>query len=65
MGATLQGRFDTARHPANLPEWYNAYYDRIERMVERDENQESVIIWSMGNETGNGKVFHDAYLWRT
>jgi beta-galactosidase len=63
MGATLQGWFDTTKHPAYLPQWYNAYNDRIERLVERDKNHASVIIWSMGNETGNGKVFHDAYLW--
>jgi len=63
MGASLQGWFDTTRHPAYLPQWYNAYYDRINRMVERDKNHASVIIWSLGNETGNGKVFHDAYTW--
>jgi len=63
MGASLQGWFDTTRHPAYMPEWYNAYFDRIERMVERDKNHASVIVWSMGNETGNGKVFHDAYTW--
>ncbi|HEX8459988.1 MAG TPA: glycoside hydrolase family 2 TIM barrel-domain containing protein, partial [Segetibacter sp.] len=63
MGASLQGNFDTTRHPAYLPQWYNAYFDRIVRLEARDKNHPSVIIWSMGNETGNGKVFHDAYLW--
>lgn len=63
MGATLQGRFDTTIHPAYLPLWAPAHMDRIERLVERDKNHPSVIIWSMGNECGNGKVFHDAYLW--
>ncbi len=37
--------------------------DREKRLVERDKNHPSVIIWSLGNECGNGKVFHDAYLW--
>jgi len=37
--------------------------DRIARLVERDKNHPSVIIWSMGNECGNGKVFHDAFTW--
>jgi beta-galactosidase len=63
MGAALQGRFDTTIHPAYLPLWAPAHMDRIERLVERDKNHPSVIIWSMGNECGNGKVFHDAYLW--
>jgi beta-galactosidase len=37
--------------------------DREKRLVERDKNHPSIIIWSLGNECGNGKVFHDAYLW--
>ena len=63
MGASLQGWFDSTKHPAYLPQWAPAHMDRIERLVERDKNHPSVIIWSMGNECGNGKVFHDAYLW--
>jgi beta-galactosidase len=63
MGAALQGGFDTTVHPAYLPLWAPAHMDRIERLVERNKNHPSVIIWSMGNECGNGKVFHDAYLW--
>ncbi|MEO5681669.1 MAG: glycoside hydrolase family 2 TIM barrel-domain containing protein [Chitinophagaceae bacterium] len=63
MGASLQGWFDTTVHPAYLPLWAPAHMDRIRRLVERDKNHASVIIWSMGNECGNGKVFHDAYLW--
>lgn len=63
MGATLQGGFDTTVHPAYLPVWEAAHMDREKRMVERDKNHASVIIWSLGNECGNGKVFHDAYNW--
>jgi beta-galactosidase len=63
MGASLQGWFDSTKHPAYLPLWAPEYFDRINRLVERDKNHPSVIIWSMGNETGNGKVFHDSYLW--
>jgi beta-galactosidase len=63
MGANGQGTFDTTVHPAYLPLWAPAHMDRIHRLVERDKNHPSVIIWSMGNECGNGKVFHDAYLW--
>jgi beta-galactosidase len=63
MGASNQGGFDTAVHPAYLPQWAAAHMDREKRLVERDKNHPSVIIWSLGNECGNGKVFHDAYLW--
>lgn len=63
MGASLQGWFDSTVHPAYLPQWAPSYMDRMVRLVERDKNHPSVIIWSMGNETGNGKVFHDGYLW--
>jgi beta-galactosidase len=63
MGASLQGPFDTTVHPAYLPQWAPAFMDRIGRLVERDKNHPSVILWSMGNECGNGKVFHDAYQW--
>ena len=63
MGASLQGSFDQSKHPAYLPQWYNAYANRTHRMVERDKNHASVIIWSLGNETGNGLVFHDNYKW--
>lgn len=63
MGAALQGWYDTTVHPAYLPEWEPAFMDREQRVVERDKNHPSVILWSMGNECGNGKVFHDAYNW--
>ena len=63
MGAALQGNFDKLVHPAYLPSWEPAFRDRITRMVERDKNHASIIIWSLGNECGNGKVFFDAYDW--
>ncbi|MEI6950322.1 glycoside hydrolase family 2 TIM barrel-domain containing protein, partial [Paraflavisolibacter sp. H34] len=61
--ASLQGWFDTTKHPAYLPQWAPAHIDRTVRLVERDKNHPSVIIWSLGNECGNGKVFHDTYTW--
>ena len=36
------------------PEWTHAYLDRAERMLERDKNHPSVIMWSVGNESGPG-----------
>jgi len=63
MGAEWQNWFDKKRHPAYLATWAPAHLDRIERMFQRDKNHPSVIIWSMGNECGNGPVFYDAYKW--
>lgn len=63
MGAEWQAWFDKKKHPAYLPEWAPAHMDREVRMVERDKNHPSIIIWSLGNECGNGPVFHDAYKW--
>lgn len=63
MGAVGQGWIDEGWHVAYRPEWEAAHWDRIKRMYERDKNVTSVILWSMGNECGNGKVFKDAYKW--
>nr|WP_294925078.1 glycoside hydrolase family 2 TIM barrel-domain containing protein [uncultured Flavobacterium sp.] len=63
MGAELQGSFDKSKHPAYLPEWAPAHLDRIKRMFALDKNHPSIIIWSLGNECGNGPVFYDAYDW--
>ncbi len=36
------------------PAWEELYVDRIERMVRRDKNHPSIIMWSLGNESGSG-----------
>jgi len=46
---------------AKVPSWEKAHIDRMVRMVERDKNHPSVIIWSMGNEAGNGVNFYEGY----
>ncbi len=46
---------------AKDPLWKNAHIDRMLRMVKRDKNHPSVIIWSMGNEGGNGINFMEGY----
>jgi len=48
---------------ANRPEWKKAHQDRIQSMVERDKNHPCVIIWSMGNEAGDGTNFEAASDW--
>jgi beta-galactosidase len=63
MGATQQGPFDTSKHVAYLPQWEKAHIDRIQRMFQRDKNFSSIILWSLGNECGNGPVFKQQYLW--
>lgn len=47
----------------NQPQWLHAHLDRMQRMVERDRNHPSIIVWSMGNEAGNGYNFYQLYLW--
>ena len=47
----------------NNPEWLKAHMDRTINMFERDKNHPSVIIWSLGNEAGNGYNFYQTYLW--
>ncbi len=39
---------------ANDPSWHNAFLDRAIRMVERDKNHPSIVMWSLGNEAGCG-----------
>lgn len=65
MGSTWRGieGFDKGPHPAYREEWKPAHLDRHRRLVERDKNHPSVIIWSLGNECGNGEVFVEAYDW--
>jgi len=41
------------------PEWRTAFLERGARMVERDKNHASIIVWSLGNESGYGPN-HDA-----
>ncbi|MGZ3560201.1 MAG: glycoside hydrolase family 2 TIM barrel-domain containing protein, partial [Thermodesulfobacteriota bacterium] len=39
---------------SNDPMWTGAYLERSSRMVMRDKNHPSIIIWSLGNEAGRG-----------
>lgn len=48
---------------ADDPRWLPAMSERVTRMVARDRNHPSIIIWSLGNESGHG-ANHDAlYRW--
>lgn len=48
---------------AKQPEWGPAHLDRTKNVVERDKNHPSVVIWSLGNEAGNGVNFMTTYDW--
>lgn len=43
--------------PGSAPQWRAAVVDRMERMVHRDKNHPSIIMWSLGNEAGRGRNF--------
>jgi beta-galactosidase len=51
------------RNPSDDPAWRAAYLDRTERMVERDKNHPSVVVWSLGNESGTGSNLEAAAAW--
>jgi len=48
---------------ADNPQWNNAVMDRTQRLVHRDKNRPSVLIWSMGNEGGYGCTYERALKW--
>lgn len=55
--------YNLDRTLGNNPDWLDAHMSRMQRMVERDRNHPSIIVWSMGNEAGNGYNFYQLYLW--
>lgn len=42
------------RNPSDDPRWRDAYLDRVRRMAQRDKNHPSILLWSLGNESGTG-----------
>ncbi|WP_216454907.1 glycoside hydrolase family 2 TIM barrel-domain containing protein [Arcanobacterium phocae] len=46
---------DWAGNPSDSPQWRGVYEDRALRTVSRDYNHPSIIIWSLGNESGYGE----------
>ena len=51
------GKYSLAKNEA----WKKAHLARMTNMVEQHKNYPSVIIWSMGNEAGNGVNFYAGY----
>jgi beta-galactosidase len=44
-------------------EWEQTYMDRTVRMLERDKNHPSIIVWSVGNENGKGRNLEATSAW--
>ena len=55
--------YELSKTLGNQPSWKEAHLQRIQRMVERDKNHPCIIMWSLGNEAGNGYNFYEAYNW--
>ncbi len=43
--------------PGTHPDWKNEHLERMVRTVQRDKNHVSIIMWSLGNESGHGDNF--------
>ena len=48
---------------ADDPAWAPAFLERMTRMVSRDFNHPSIILWSLGNESGYGAAHDAMYHW--
>ena len=50
-------------NPADEPAWREELVHRMRRMVERDKNHPSIIMWSLGNESGSGRNLGAMAAW--
>lgn len=48
---------------AHDPTYEESILDRVRKNVKRDKNHPSVVIWSLGNESGYGRNFESALRW--
>jgi beta-galactosidase len=55
--------YDHDKTLGNKPHWKEHHLDRTRRVVERDKNNPSVVIWSLGNEAGDGVNLGATYHW--
>ena len=54
---------DWRGNPSDDPAWEEALVDRMRRTVERDKNHPSIIMWSLGNESGAGRNLGAMAAW--
>lgn len=57
-GFELTGEYSWLSNHAG---WEKSYVDRISRLVQRDKNHPSVVLWSLGNESSFGTNFVAMY----
>jgi beta-galactosidase len=55
--------YDPDHTLGNNPDYLGAHLYRTSNMVERDKNHPSIIVWSLGNEAGDGTNFLATYQW--
>jgi len=55
--------YDHDKTLGNKPHWMPHHLDRTRRMLERTKNFPSVVIWSLGNEAGDGVNLGATYDW--
>jgi beta-galactosidase len=55
--------YDHDKTLGNKPHWMEHHLDRTRRMLERSKNFPSVVIWSLGNEAGDGVNLGATYDW--
>jgi beta-galactosidase len=63
MGSLNNEGYSLDKTLGNNPLWKKAHLNRTKRMVERDKNHPSIIIWSLGNEAGSGSNFEATTAW--
>ena len=55
--------YDHDKTLGNKPHWLPHHLDRTQRMWMRDKNFASIVIWSLGNEAGDGINLGATYKW--
>ena len=55
--------YDHDKTLGNKAHWMPHHLDRTKRMLERSKNHPSVVIWSLGNEAGDGVNLGATYEW--
>ena len=55
--------YDHDKTLGNKPHWMSHHLDRTQRMWHRDKNFASIVIWSLGNEAGDGVNLGATYKW--
>jgi beta-galactosidase len=64
IGAANQGSgYNPDIHLVNKPEWAAAYIDRVSNMYHVSKNNPSVVMRSLGNESGDGPNLEATYDW--